>query len=79
MAHKRKYDLSSEIDNQLLCDTPGFLLPYFSLQMYSIVELKSKIRIYIWKLPEPSFLTEPHHIAIALLSQKGKATDSLIR
>jgi hypothetical protein len=79
MAHERKYDLSSETDNQLLCDTPCFLPLYFSLQIYSIVELKSKTRIYIWKLPEPSFLTEPHYIAIVLLSQKGKATDSLIR
>jgi len=79
MAHKRKYDLSSEIDNQLLCDTPGFLLLYFSLQMYSIVELKSKARIYIWKLPEPSFLTEPHYIAIVLLSKKCEGLDAMIR
>jgi hypothetical protein len=79
MVHERKYDLSSEIDNQLLCDTPGFLFLYFSLQMYSIVELKSKTRIYIWKLPEPSFLTEPYYIAIVLLSKKCEGSDALIR
>ena len=79
MAHERKYDFANEADNKALAETPGFLLPYFSLLQYSIVELKNKARIYIWNFKKPLAIPDPHYIAVVLFSEKRDEGAPMVR
>lgn len=79
MADGRKYDFESEADNQALAETPGFLLLYLGLQIYTIVELKDKTRIYIWEFPAPMSVPDPHVVAVALLPGGSSGGEMPIR